>query len=214
MFGCLRRIGCLVVLVVLAIAGWLTRDLWWERVTGRPASPAAAWTPVDPAVAPGARRRVEALGGTSGDVFATLTPAEVGALILGAGGGRLPGTVSDLEASVTGDRLSLRAQVDLRGLRSVDGLGPVARLLTARQRVTVTGRPEVAAPGRGEFRVVEVKVGGVEVPQPALGALLRQLDRGDGSSGGPGTSISFSLPRYVGDIRVARGRVILYKSTP
>ncbi|MBC7894873.1 MAG: hypothetical protein H7066_05650 [Cytophagaceae bacterium] len=218
MSGCLRQVGCLVLLVVLGLGGWLTRELWWERATGRPLHPETTWSPVEPEDGPPARKRIEALERRQGDVFTTLTPGEVAALILGETGGRLPPGVQDVETSVVGDALSIRASVDLTTLRSVDGLGPLRALLTARQPVTITGRPRVVARGRGAFDVQSLKVGGIEVPSPALGALIRQLDRGaDGEreiSGSSGRSITFAVPRYVGDIRVARGRVVLYKTTP
>ena len=218
MSGCLRQVGCLVLLVVLAVVGWFSRELWWERATGRPLSHEPTWSPVEPDEAPSARRRIEALERRPGEVFTALTPGEVAALILGETGGRLPPGVQDVETSVVGDALSIRASVDLTTLRSIDGLRPLRALLTARQPVTITGRPRVVERGRGAFDVQTLKVGGIEVPSPALGALIRQLDRGnDGEgdvSGSSGRSITFALPKYVGDIRVARGRVILYKTNP
>ena len=219
----MRRVGCLAVVAVCAVGAWLSRDLWWERITGR-AAPGAVqtWTPVEPpAQAPAVRRRVEALEKGQGQVFASLTPAEVGALVMNGAGGRMPPTVRDVETAVVGDAISVRASVDLSALRAVEGLGPLAALLTSRQRITLSGRPRVVEPGRGVFDVDAVKVGGVEVPGPALSALIAQLDRGgEGApravpgSGDTGRGISFSLPRYVGDIRVAGGRVILYKTSP
>jgi len=88
-------------------------------------------------------------------------------LVAGQAGGRLPSTVQDVETSVQGDAVSIRASLDLTALRSVESLGPVAALLTGRQRITLTGRPRVADKGRGAFEVTEVKVGGVEVPGQA-----------------------------------------------
>lgn len=218
MFGCLRRIGCLFVVVLLAIGGWLTRDLWWERATGRPPGPAREWTTARAAESPDAERRLRALSQKQGPVFATFTAADIGALVLSAGGSRLPSTVDDVETSVHGDAVAIRASVDLTALRSVEALGPVASLLTSRQRLTLVGRPSVPERGRGAFEVTEVKVGGVDVPAPAIGALLRELDRARGApgraSGGSGRTITFPVPLYIGDIRVARGKVILYKSTP
>ncbi|MCC6318661.1 MAG: hypothetical protein IT361_13350 [Gemmatimonadaceae bacterium] len=215
MSGCLRQIGCLVVLLALGVGAWLSRELWWERVTGKPLRTPVTWVPITPDEAPAARRRVEALQQREGEVFTSLTPGEVAALILGATGGRVPPGVQDVEASVVGDALGIRASLDLSSLRAVDGLGPLQALLTARQTVTITGRPRGVARGRGAFVVDAATVGGIEVPRPLLGALIAQLDRGSRDvPGDPTRTITFELPPYVGDIRVARGRVILYKSTP
>ena len=38
MFGCLRRVGCLIVVLVLAAGLWLSRDLWYPRVFGERAA--------------------------------------------------------------------------------------------------------------------------------------------------------------------------------
>ena len=55
--GCIARLGCLVLLVILGIGAWLTRD----RVDGRVPSPAPAvvaapvrWKPLTVGRAPGA----------------------------------------------------------------------------------------------------------------------------------------------------------------
>ena len=214
MFGCLRRVGCLVALLLAAVVGWMTRDLWWERVSGRRATPGPEWSTVHPATAPASRAKVEALSRKEGESFVSLTPAEVGALIFAAGGTRLSREVRDIRASADDQSLIVRGSVDLRSLRSVESLGPLAGLLTTRQVVTVRGVPRVAGPGEGRFEVETVKIGAVEVPAPALRTLLGQLDRGGVSPGLSRPLISFSLPLSVGDIRVTRGRVILYKRTP
>lgn len=35
MFGCLGRIGCGLLLIVLGAVGWATRDRWWPEVRRR-----------------------------------------------------------------------------------------------------------------------------------------------------------------------------------
>lgn len=212
MSGCLRRVGCLVLLLVLLSLGWFTRGLWWERVTGRPLEPEQSWHAVPASGGAEVSQRVQSLRRPEGEAFVSLTPAEVGTLLLGPAAARLPESVSDLATSISGEHVSLRATLDLARLRGVEDLGPIASLLTARRQVTITGRPDVVRPGTGELRVERVTVSGVEVPPPVVGSLLRQLDRS--ASGSTGRSITFSLPPYIGDIRVARGHVILYKNTP
>ena len=49
--GCLRRVGCLVVLVAIVIGLWITQDKWMHYV--RPGAPRAAtvervWQPLSP----------------------------------------------------------------------------------------------------------------------------------------------------------------------
>ena len=35
MFGCLGRLGCGLLLIVLGAAGWATKDRWWPEVRRR-----------------------------------------------------------------------------------------------------------------------------------------------------------------------------------
>lgn len=212
--GCLKQIGCLVVLVVLAVVAWLTRDAWWERVTGRTTASEITWTPVSEAPASKARERVTALSRRGGEVYANLTPAEVASLLLAESGGRLPASVSDVEAAIVDDRISVRATVDLSDLKSAEGLGPLRELLTGRQRVTVSGTPFVATQGQGRLRIHEVKVGELAVPRALISRVLSQVYRtGDSTSADDQPSIDFPLPSYIGDMRVANGRLTLYKTT-
>lgn len=212
--GCLKGVGCLVVLAVVAVVGWMTRDMWWTRVTGRQPETQVTWTPVSVEPAASARQRVTALSRPGGAVYANLTPAEVAAMILAESGGRLPASVSDVEAAVIDERLSVRATVDLSDLRGVEGLGPLREFLTGKQRVTLTGSPSVAAQGQGRFRVDELKVGELSIPKRMISRVLAQIDRNDATSGEDQPTISFPLPRYIGDIRVSNGQVTLYKSAP
>jgi hypothetical protein len=210
--GCFRRVGCLVVFVVAALAAWMTRDMWWGRVTGREVVTEVKWTRVSAEPATDARRRVTALSQPSGAAYATLTPSEVAAMILAESGGRIPASITDVEAAAVGDRLSVRATVDLSDLRSVEGLGPVRQLLTGRQRVTLTGTPVVAAQGQGRFHIDDLKVGQLSIPRPLISRVLAQIDRDNAPSGAERPAITFPLPRYIGDIRVSNGQVTLYKS--
>jgi hypothetical protein len=210
--GCFRRVGCLVVFAVAALGAWMTRDMWWERVTGRAVVTEVTWTRVTTEPAPDARRRVAALSQKSGAAYATLTPSEIAAMILAESGGRIPASISDVEAAAVDDKLSVRATVDLSDLRSVEGLGPVRQLLTGRQRVTLTGTPVVAAQGQGRFHVDDLKVGQLSIPRPLIARVLAQIDRDNPPSGSAQPAVTFPLPRYIGDIRVSNGQVTLYKS--
>ncbi|MFP5356713.1 MAG: hypothetical protein ACLGIK_16500, partial [Gemmatimonadota bacterium] len=72
----------------------------------------------------------------------------------------------------------------------------------------------VAEPGRALFVVEDVRVNELSVPSPAIGSLVRQLDRRTVDPGDPPRAIGFAVPSYVGDVRVGKGRVTLYKVVP
>src|SRR5918993_1050926 len=82
MFGCLRRLGCLFVLCIAAVAAaFLTRDRWMPLLSGADSSApetveataGPAWQPVSDEGAARARRTIESLGRRTGPVFANLT---------------------------------------------------------------------------------------------------------------------------------------------
>lgn len=209
MLGCLGRVGCLAVLVVGGAAAWLARDHWWERVTGRPARPEIAWkTAADVREVPDpaalfARRNAPA--------FVSLRAPELAAL-LDHHGDLLLGAVDDVGVAISGDEVRVRARVELSRLPALDALGPAARLLEGRPLVELAGRPRVDSSRAGVIVVTDARVGGIEIPGAARAALLERL-QGGSMGAGPGT-IRFSLPAAVGDIRVAGGKVTVYRDRP
>lgn len=212
MSGCLRSVGCLTLLCILAVAGWITRARWLPEVTGRRPAPTIAFDPVTEARRARGRSAITSLGQKSGPVFANLTAAEASALVLTDAKRRLPAFVDQVEAAVVGDRLVLRSTLDPAELRGIDKLGPLASMLQSRQEVTLSGTLEIAHAGQALYVVQQVHVNDLDVPSPVVASLVRQIDRRTREAGTPDRAIAFEIPPYVGDIRVAKGRVTLYKS--
>ena len=206
--GCLRSIGCLTVAILGAIGGYFTRDLWWERVTGQPARPGIVWEgPIREAERSDPASRIRRPDGAA---FVSLTPAQLATLIEGS----LAGAANQPEVAITDDEVRARAMVDLTRLPQVESLGPAGRLLQGKPQVEVAGRPSVESPGVGRLVVTDVRVGGVQLPQSARSALFAQLARSMPSLSVEGNTVKFSVPRSVGDIRVAQGKVTVYKGRP
>lgn len=214
MFGCLRTVGCFTLVVVLGVGGWVTRDRWLPAITGERPATVGDYDRVSDDRRARAQKVVESLGRKSGPVFANLTAAEAASLVLVDAARRLPAVSRDVEAAVQGNRLVLRTTLDPAEFRGIDALGPIASYLESRQRVSLAGTIEVAEPGRGIFLVQDVRINEIIVPSPVLSALVRQIDRRDRTDGTPSRAIAFPLPRAVGDVRVRKGRVTLYKNVP
>lgn len=212
MSGCFRSIGCLVVFLALALVAFFTRDAWLPRVTGARPDSGIAWERVTEEQRAEARRAVESLSRRTGPVFANLTAAEASSLVLGELRSRYPAVVGAGEAAIVEDALTLRAEVDLSQLKGLDPLGPLAGVLDSRQRVALTGEIDVLAPGTAQFRVREVKIGDVRVPRPMIPRLIAQLDRSSRPPAAAADALVFPIPAYVGDVRIAKGQVTLYKS--
>ena len=215
--GCLRRLGCLLLLLVIAVvAAWMTRDRWLRFVPGSNGSAASAaaakWEPLTAARAEHARQIVGRLGERRGPVFANLSGAEAASYIYGALGRDLPQSADSAEAAVIGDRLYLRASVRISDLGGPAALGSLASFLGDRERVQFGGTFAVVRPGLAEFEVKEIRVRDLALPQGAIPRILQRLEHGSRPAGIAPDALPLEIPPYIGDVRLARGRVTLYKT--
>jgi hypothetical protein len=72
----------------------------------------------------------------------------------------------------------------------------------------------VLRPGVAQFRVRDVEVGRVPVPAALIPRLIARVRRGTIPDGVAADAFPVPVPDYIGDVRVGRGRVTLYKATP
>jgi len=220
MKGCLKRAGCLVILICL-IALWY----WYARVE-RPAaatSPAAGtattaasvssgWQLLTAADAARGQVAVQSLGRQSGPVFANLTPAEAASYIFTVVAKQLPPSAKNAEAAVIGDRLYVRSDVELKDFGGAKSLGPVGMLLGERDSVRFGGTINMLKPGLAEFLVQEVKLGRIDVPSGLIPRLLTQMKRGKPVVGISQNGLPMVMPAYISDVRISDGKITLYKS--
>jgi hypothetical protein len=146
MFGCLRRVGCLIILAVIVAAGY-----YWWTVKASPSAPApGAWHAVTAEDASAGESAVNGLRANQGKVFANLTPAQAVAYLIQTTAKQLPPSSTDVQAMVSGDQLHVRAVVPLRELGADRALGPLASMLSARDTVELAGRVDLirASPRR------------------------------------------------------------------
>lgn len=210
MFGCLRRLGCLALIIVALAAAWY----WYARVD-EPAAPVGTtrrfWEPLTAEGAERGRVGLDALGSPSGPSFVNLSAADVGSFIFFSVANRLPESTRDLEAAVIGDRLAVRGVVPLRDLGVGRILGPLASMLSESDTILFSGRLSVVQPEVGQFRVLELRVQQLRVPSGLVPRVLRQIDRGDRPLGVSPDALVLPLPPYVQDIRTGNGTVTIYK---
>lgn len=214
--GCIARLGCLVLLCILAVVGWFTRDRWMPmlHLGGHAAagSTTTTWQPLSDA---GAERTRAALGRLSqprGPVFATLSGSDVASYVYKSLTRQLPASADSVEVAVIDDRVSMRASVPTRELGGSGVLGPLASMLGDRERVQLGGTLRVVKAGLGEFHVQELKIGNLNIPRAMIPRLLRQMSRAPRPADVSDDALPLPLPSYVGDIRVANGRITLYKN--
>ena len=215
--GCIARLGCLVLLAILAVAGWFTRDRWLHTITGRPSAVATTeervWQPLSVAAGERGRRAIDAMQNPRGPVFANLTAAEVASYVFQTVGRTLPAGADSVEAAVIGDALYLRAIVPMKEIAGSGMLGPLGGLLNARERISLGGNFRVVRPGLSEFRVSEIKLRDFKVPSGAIPRIVQQFRKGKAVDGIAADALPVPTPASLGDVRIANNRVTLYRST-
>jgi len=213
--GCIARIGCLILLVCLAIGAWFTRDRWLPKITGKPVvtSTATGWEPLTPEAGATGKKKLEELAKPSGPVFTNLSATEVASYVFQTLARTIPAKADSAEAAVIGDALFVRAVVPVREISGTGVLGPLAGLLNDRERLQLGGTFHVIRPGLSEFEVREIKLRDFKVPTGAIPRLVRELSHGERPAGIAPNALPVTTPNSLGDVRIANGQVTLYKTT-
>src|SRR5689334_16158658 len=111
--GCIARLGCVFLLAVLAIGGWYTKDLWLpEKYRSHPATTSSGnWQPMTTDGAERTQAALDKLSQQRGQVFQSLSASDLASYVFTQLSSRLTGTAQNIETSVSGDVVSLRADV-------------------------------------------------------------------------------------------------------
>jgi len=106
------------------------------------------------------------------------------------------------------------ATVRLSELGGAAVLGPLASMLSERDTIRFGGVFEVVRPGLAQFRVQEIRVRDFPVPVRLIPRLLQQTRRGARPEGLSDDGLALTIPPHIGDVRIANGRVTMYKNVP
>jgi hypothetical protein len=149
MFGCIRRLGCLVILLLAAgIWYWYARVEPSRRAASASATSPRGWEPLSQPNAERGQRAVSSLAQRSGPVFANLTASEAASYIfLAASKQQLPPSAQSIQSAIIGDRLYVKANVALNEIGGKKVLGPLANFLTDRDSVQLGGTLNVIRTG-------------------------------------------------------------------
>jgi hypothetical protein len=206
------RLGCLVILAIAAVVGWFTRDRWMPagmRDRLSPPARVAVWEPLTDRGAERTRAALNRLTQPKGPVFETLSGGDVASYAFRELANQLPGSADSIQAMVRGESVSMRAVVRTSDIR---GLGTIGSMLGDREHVELTGTMRVVRPGLAEFQVQDAKIRGLSLPHGMISTLVSRFGRGVRPSGVSSDAMPLPLPPYVGDIRVANGKITLYKN--
>jgi hypothetical protein len=210
----MRAFGCLVLVLLAAAAGWFLRDRFnfRDRNTAIGGDTAVVWEPITTEGAERARKAIEDLGARAAPVFASLRPGEVSSYIFVALARQLPPSAEKIESAVIGDRLHVRASVRPSDFGGAGALGPLAGFLGERETMQLGGYFHVIRPGLAEFRVTELRLGNFAVPTNLIPRLIRSFSKGARPEGVADDGLPLLVPQYLADVRIAAGRVVLYRN--
>lgn len=213
----MKQIGCLVTAILIAGAAFLFRDRLFGTRRQQPSDTAAVapqWEALTAARAEKGRAGVASLAGESGRVFVTLSAGEIASYVFLALSRQLPPSADSIEAAAIGDRLYVRASVKLTDLGGAGALGPLGGFLGDRERMMFGGNFEIVRPGLAQFRIRELKLRDLSIPARMIPAIVRQIGRGTRPDGVAPEALPLLTPPNIGDVRVLKGRVTLYKAVP
>jgi hypothetical protein len=235
-FGCFRRLTSLVILGVVAVAAFLTRDLWLPKARalvgqaagvdvppGDSATVAAAaaadtgWTALSYGAAEKGQRAIARLRSPKGPARVVLSASEFASAALDSLISQLPASTDSVQVRTSGNEFQVRALVRLADLGGRAALGPLAAMLGDRERLTLGGTLEpTAMDGVAQFRLTRVKVGDFAIPGAVVPKLITTIRRrkGPAADGVDASALPIRLPAGIGDIRAGQGRITLYRTTP
>jgi hypothetical protein len=209
--GCLRRLGCLVLLLAMVAAAYLYRDrlaALYHRLRGIPEPAPIVFTPPAPGAAAKAEGALDRLARRGGPAYVDLDAAQLAGLISSQ---LAPGphpALDSIAVALGTDRVEVRGSLDVSVLpRKL--LGPLAAALGAREPVTAGGRLSVAD-GQVWWTIDALKLHDFAFPRPVIPALLGSM----GLPGLRGAAIPLPLATGVGDLRVSPAGVRVYRASP
>jgi hypothetical protein len=213
--GCLRaifyQIGCLVLLVALAVGAWIYRRPLLEAYRGWRSGRTAVEAWVAPASGDAARAdgEIAKLARRGGPAYVDLTAADIAARLEALLAGAPRRALDSVAVSLGEDDIKVRGVVDL-GAVPPSALGPLRGVVSGRQRITVGGPLSADSSGRLLWQVRSLAVGDLPLPRPAIPALLDAVR----VPGADGARVPLPISGAIGDVRVTPDGVRLYRVSP
>ena len=181
------------------------------------------WSPL-PATAPRGAKGLARLARRGGPAYVSLSADSLAAALGPALVAVLPEDATDPAVAVQGERLYLRGVVDRRALMGTGTLRSLLRgVVEGRDTLLLEGDLTLLRQGVARYRVRQVRLGRVAIPDPLRPALLARLrDMAAGASPDtapaddtlPDDRLTVAVPSAVADVRITDGRVVFYRAVP
>lgn len=212
--GCIGRLGCLILLVILAAAGWFTRGYWMPKVFGNKAAATAVWEPITDDGTARTQAALDRLALPAGAAFESLSPGDITAYMLNTLAGQMPKSTDSVTAAVIGDRVYVRGSIRPSELGGSELFGSIGSRLKDRERVELSGTLSVVRSELAEFRVESATMGEIPIPRALVPAVLRAVLKRNRPEGVSDRGLPFRIPPSIGDVKVSDGKITLYKAGP
>ncbi len=173
---------------------------------------AIVWARLTPAGSAG-REAVAALSRRNGPPYVSLRAPELASLLAAGLAKALPSSASKPDVAIVDEQVLLRSVVDLRDIAGDGALrGLLGVALEGRDTLRLAGTLDVVRPGLAEYRVRELRIKGIDVPPRLIPSLIGAMRRAIRADSLPSNALPIPLPKAVADVRVANGKVTLYKA--
>jgi hypothetical protein len=172
------------------------------------------WARLSPGGTAG-REAIARLSRRNGPAYVSLRAPELAGLLAAGVSKALPSTASRPDIAIVDEHVLLRTVVDVRDFAG-DGVlrGLLGAVLDRRDTLRLTGTLGLVRPGLAEYRVRELHITGIAVPPRLIPSLIDAMRRAAdaGADSLPSDALPIPLPKAVADVRVANGKVTLYKA--
>jgi len=197
-------IGCLTVLLVLAVAAWFYRDEIREWVDSRNE---IVMSEPSPELALRAEEKIQEIIDGEGDRETRLTELELQSYVQYRLVERLPPGVYDPAVDVRDSTIAVSARLDLRRLELAgSAVENLRRMIGDSALVTSEVYPTIDGPGRGRAEILSLQAGVFPVPPMLIGMGIQQLGLEN-----DGRAVLIDLPADVIEFRVENEEVVLIR---
>ncbi len=232
--SCLGRLVGTAVFAAAAVGAW-----WWysggnvplptsitsripfepRRIDSMSTAPArglatARWQPIEDAAFQPVQSRLLRMTQRGGPATVTLEAGELASFLVQPFAQQLPTSASGAMVAVVDDMVYVKAEVPLEDFGGPSILSQLVGSLERKDTIIIGGHFDLISPGRAQFRIREVVIGEFSVPRPLVPKLINATRRGIVGVDITDDAYPLELPPYVGDVRISRGQITVYRAEP
>ncbi len=159
------------------------------------------------------REAIARLSRRNGPAYVSLRAPELAGVLAAGMSKVLPASAARPDVAIVDEQVLVRTVVELRDIAGDGALrGLLGVALDGRDTLRMAGTLDLVRPGLAEYRVRELRIKGIDVPPRLIPSLIEAMHRAVTADSLPSDALPIPLPKAVADVRVANGKVTLYKA--